>query len=58
MKSYALRSEKKGICIMPTLLQSVTLLFAIQLLSLVVGFEKYKWEFALCYIEIANVLFL
>ena len=58
MKSHALRSEKKDICIMPTLLQSVTLLFAIQLLSLVVGFEKCKWEFALCYIEIANVLFL
>ena len=33
-------------------------LFAIQLLSSVVGFEKCKWESILCYIVIATVMFL
>ena len=50
--------RRKKLCIMPTLLLSVTLLFSIQLLSSVFGFEKCKREAILCYIVIATVLFL
>ena len=57
MKSHALGRRGK-IFASWTLLLSDTLLFAIQLLSSVVGFEKCKWESILCYIVIATVMFL